>query len=144
LDLNNNKLCCIPYEIGNLINMTTLDLSLNQLTSIPKEIGNLKQLKTLDLCDNQLHWIPTTLGRLYNTKLIIRLSENPLNFKIDRMKECSNNILKYLNNIYYVKLSFCLGFNKKVGLNSPIYKYFYNNQNLFDINLIPLIFKYIN
>jgi hypothetical protein len=47
-------------------------------------------------------------------------------------------ILKYLDHIYYVKLSFCLGFNKKIGLNSSIYKYFYN-QNSFDINLIPLI-----
>jgi Leucine-rich repeat (LRR) protein len=162
LNLSGNKLSVIPDTIGNLIQLKELSLYNNALSVIPDTIGNLLQLEELDLNSNKLSAIPNTIRNFIKKKELFRIDliSNPLNLNLKSIwtindniddfpswfnfiKRCSENTLKYLHNIYNIKLNFCLGFNEKIGSNSSIYKDFYNNQNLFDINLIPLIFQYI-
>jgi Leucine-rich repeat (LRR) protein len=172
LYLSNNQLRWIPKSIGNLTQLKELHLDNNQLTFIPKEIGNLIQLKELYLDHNKLHWIPKSIGNLIQLRTLLlignKLSYIPIrnlckhpkfdidmaidrnflseNMCMDLVVYQDNNyskfILKYLNNIYYVKLTFYYGL--KHSKNTKLYKYFYNDQQLFDINLIPLIFKYLH
>ncbi|KAJ0963817.1 hypothetical protein J5N97_028939 [Dioscorea zingiberensis] len=69
----------IPYEIGNLKNLTYLDLSVNSLSgSIPESIGNLGALNYLYLSDNKLNGtIPQSIGQLSGL-LELNLKHNAL------------------------------------------------------------------
>ncbi len=60
----------IPFEIGQLVNMTDLYLGGNELTVIPPEIGNLVNLQSLFLYDNQFSSIPPEIGDLINLRTL--------------------------------------------------------------------------
>nr|CAG4717597.1 unnamed protein product [Naegleria fowleri] len=66
LYLQNNELCEISEEIGNLQNLTELDLFNNKLTSIPSSIGKLVKMKRLCLDNNDLRTLPTDIINLTN------------------------------------------------------------------------------
>ncbi len=57
LDLSNNKLQSLPYEINHLTHLTHLYLSTNYLTNIPEL--NLYKLRHLSLSNNQLSKLPS-------------------------------------------------------------------------------------
>ena len=63
---NNNIFGTIPFEIGNLVNLTALYLNGNLLTGIvPPTIGSLRNLQTLQLSTNMLLGpIPSSIGNL--------------------------------------------------------------------------------
>ena len=77
LFLNNNKLACLPPEIGRLRNLVHLDVSSNELTDLPAEIGMLVNLKELWLFYNQLEMLPLEVGSLYQLELL-GVEGNPL------------------------------------------------------------------
>ena len=76
---DNNLIGWIPWEIGDLTNLTYLNLGANQLyDSIPEDIGDLTNLTSLDLGDNQLTGsIPSEIGGLVNLDYL-DLYENQL------------------------------------------------------------------
>jgi len=75
--LRNHLTGHIPYNIDNLMKVTSLNLNVNQLTSfIPDTIGNLKNLTELQLSFNKLSGkIPISIGGLWNLR-ILKLSNN--------------------------------------------------------------------
>jgi len=80
LNLNVNLLSSyLPSSIGNLVNLTELQLSFNKLSGeIPISIGNLKNLKILKMSNNQFTGcIPYCIGNLINLEKL-RLENNRL------------------------------------------------------------------
>ncbi|CAK9162476.1 unnamed protein product, partial [Ilex paraguariensis] len=80
LTLGNNLLHGnIPYEIGNLFNLTVLGLERNFLTDkVPDAVGKLQQLGRLDLNGNNLSGpIPSSLGNLTSLTMLF-MEENGL------------------------------------------------------------------
>ena len=78
LDLKENNLVgAIPFEIGQLKNLTLLDLGLNQLTgNVPPEISGLADITHLYLHANRLTGnIPSEIGQLRNLREL-RLDQN--------------------------------------------------------------------
>ncbi|ELU01108.1 hypothetical protein CAPTEDRAFT_167893 [Capitella teleta] len=64
LDLSENKLPSIPPMIGQFTMMKSLNLESNRLCRIPEDIGNLKKLETLNASRNRLTSLPHSLSQL--------------------------------------------------------------------------------
>ncbi|NXL60050.1 LRCH1 protein, partial [Chordeiles acutipennis] len=61
---SNNKLGCLPEEIGQLKQLMELDVSCNEITALPQQIGQLKSLKELNVRRNYLEVLPQELVQL--------------------------------------------------------------------------------
>ncbi|XP_010165408.2 leucine-rich repeat and calponin homology domain-containing protein 1, partial [Antrostomus carolinensis] len=61
---SNNKLGCLPEEIGQLKHLMELDVSCNEITALPQQIGQLKSLKELNVRRNYLEVLPQELIQL--------------------------------------------------------------------------------
>ncbi|XP_053567906.1 LOW QUALITY PROTEIN: DISP complex protein LRCH3 [Bombina bombina] len=61
---SNNKLDCLPEEIGNLRLLTELDVSCNEIQTIPTQIGKLESLRDLNIRRNHLVHLPEELAEL--------------------------------------------------------------------------------
>jgi Leucine-rich repeat (LRR) protein len=77
-DAKGNFINIITPEIKNFCNLRLLDLSDNSLRTLPWEIGFLNCLESLMLQKNPLHWLPFTIGSssslhtlLYDTNHVI-------------------------------------------------------------------------
>ncbi len=97
LDLSNNQLTSLPFEISHLAQLTSLDLSNNQLTSFPPEIGQLLQLGFLNLNNNKLPSLPPEIGNL-NQLYSLTLSNNQLTSLPPEINQLTQ--LDYLNLVH--------------------------------------------
>lgn len=81
LNLNHNRLKCIPAEIGRLKNLESLSVEHNQLEELPFELCYIEQLQKLYLGYNRLVSLPEEFGKLWRLKHLIlhknRLQELP-------------------------------------------------------------------
>ena len=77
LVLFNQKLTCIPENIGSLRALRVLSLDVNLLESLPESIGSLQALETLHLCRNSLTSLPESFSSLQALK-ILHLGRNKL------------------------------------------------------------------
>ncbi|XP_022888023.1 LRR repeats and ubiquitin-like domain-containing protein At2g30105 [Olea europaea var. sylvestris] len=64
LKVQNNRLSSIPASIGGCISLIEVDLSCNLLLELPEEFGKLKDLKALYLSNNGLKSLPITLFKM--------------------------------------------------------------------------------
>ncbi|XP_075389253.1 leucine-rich repeat and calponin homology domain-containing protein 1 isoform X2 [Tenrec ecaudatus] len=58
---SNNKLVCLPEEIGRLKQLMELDVSCNEIPALPHQIGQLKSLRELNVRRNHLNALPQEL-----------------------------------------------------------------------------------
>ena len=71
LNLANNRLTCLPAELGaGLQQLTQLDVSHNELTGLPQSLGHLHHLRSLHLRRNKLQTLPPGNKNNSLTKLI--------------------------------------------------------------------------
>nr|XP_033789226.1 leucine-rich repeat-containing protein 69 [Geotrypetes seraphini] len=89
LNLNNNKLTCIPSQIYRLTSLQHLSLNNNQLKCIPKEFGLMKNLFELHLTKNQLVDLPKEIGYMTNL-CILYLSRNQLSELPEKLCKLKN------------------------------------------------------
>lgn len=54
----NNKLACLPDDMGKLESLLELDASCNEMTRLPRSLARLKNLKALHLRSNLLTELP--------------------------------------------------------------------------------------
>jgi len=93
--LRNHLTGYIPYNIDNLMKMTSLNLNVNQLSSfIPNSIGNLKNLTELQLSFNKLSGkIPISIGCLWNLR-VLKMSNNQFSGPIPSSIGNLTNLIK--------------------------------------------------
>ncbi|XP_041118633.1 DISP complex protein LRCH3 isoform X4 [Polyodon spathula] len=60
----NNKLLCLPEEIGHLRQLTELDVSCNEIQTLPSQVGQLEALRDLNIRRNHLARLPVELAEL--------------------------------------------------------------------------------
>ena len=61
IDVRNNKLCSIPEQLFDLINLWKLQLDNNLLEKLPDCFDKLKTLKILTVSNNKLNVIPQSI-----------------------------------------------------------------------------------
>lgn len=77
LDLHNNMINRLPYDILKCGALRNLDVSVNQLVELPNNIGDLSNLTEFVVCDNQIGSLPSSIGENYTKISIMFLnSEN--------------------------------------------------------------------
>jgi Leucine-rich repeat (LRR) protein len=84
IELSNNQLVQLPYELSLLKHLKNLYLKNNSLDdfSLPKELEQLKQLEVINLGGNRLKQFPYQLFQLINLKEIY-LGSNQILFLPD-------------------------------------------------------------
>uniref|UniRef100_A0A8C5EFG8 Calponin-homology (CH) domain-containing protein n=1 Tax=Gouania willdenowi TaxID=441366 RepID=A0A8C5EFG8_GOUWI len=60
----NNKLVCLPEEVGQLRHLTELDVSCNEIQMLPPQVGHLENLRDLNIRRNHLLHLPPELAEL--------------------------------------------------------------------------------
>ncbi|KAB0796722.1 hypothetical protein PPYR_10783 [Photinus pyralis] len=70
--VSNNRLACLPDELGRMSQLTELDASGNQLTHLPPRMGDLQNLKSLVVRSNLLLCVPLEITYLNLTRLDLR------------------------------------------------------------------------
>ncbi|XP_069566597.1 DISP complex protein LRCH3 isoform X8 [Brachyistius frenatus] len=60
----NNKLVCLPEELGQLRHLTELDVSCNEIQTLPSQVGQLEALRDLNIRRNHLVRLPPELAEL--------------------------------------------------------------------------------
>ncbi|XP_068608907.1 E3 ubiquitin-protein ligase LRSAM1 [Brachionichthys hirsutus] len=75
LDLHENKLSCLPEDIGKLESLKILNVEKNRLKALPDSIGTLRLLQTLNLKGNCLSELPSSVGSLSSLRTL-DLSDN--------------------------------------------------------------------
>ncbi|XP_060903368.1 DISP complex protein LRCH3 isoform X3 [Labrus mixtus] len=60
----NNKLVCLPEELGQLRHLTELDVSCNEIQTLPSQVGQLEALRDLNIRRNHLVRLPPELADL--------------------------------------------------------------------------------
>ena len=70
LKLADNRLKCLPKNIGNLKNLENLDLYYNRLKSLPTKFCELDNLEQLNLYANKLKSVPKALKSLKKIEFI--------------------------------------------------------------------------
>ncbi len=107
LHLCSNQFSSLPESFGYLDNLIILDLSSNQLNSLPTGFGNLGNLTNLDLSYNQLTYLPESFGYL-NQLNSLNLSDNQLAVLPSSFGNLQNLVYLYLssNNLTYLDTDF--------------------------------------
>uniref|UniRef100_A0A146P7I8 Leucine rich repeat and sterile alpha motif containing 1 n=1 Tax=Fundulus heteroclitus TaxID=8078 RepID=A0A146P7I8_FUNHE len=77
LDLHENKLSCLPEDIGNLTKLQILNVEKNRLKALPESIGRLQLLQTLNLKGNCLSELPPAVGSLSSLRTL-DISDNAI------------------------------------------------------------------
>ncbi|XP_073334221.1 E3 ubiquitin-protein ligase LRSAM1 [Pagrus major] len=70
LDLHDNKLSCLPEDIGKLMSLQILNVEKNRLKTLPDSIGDLRLLQTLNLKGNCLSELPSVVGSLSSLRTL--------------------------------------------------------------------------
>ncbi|KAG8010965.1 NADPH-dependent diflavin oxidoreductase 1 [Nibea albiflora] len=70
LDLHENKLTCLPEDIGTLTSLQILNVEKNRLKALPDSIGELRLLQTLNLKGNSLSELPSVVGSLRSLRTL--------------------------------------------------------------------------
>lgn len=70
LDLHENKLSCLPEDIGTLTKLQILNVEKNRLKALPASIGKLQLLQTLNLRGNCVSELPAELGSLSSLRTL--------------------------------------------------------------------------
>uniref|UniRef100_A0A671UYM6 Leucine rich repeat and sterile alpha motif containing 1 n=1 Tax=Sparus aurata TaxID=8175 RepID=A0A671UYM6_SPAAU len=70
LDLHDNKLSCLPEDIGKLASLQILNVEKNRLKTLPDSIGDLRLLQTLNLKGNSLSELPSVVGSLSSLRTL--------------------------------------------------------------------------
>ena len=65
LTLHNNKLECLPSNIGELDNLKQLRIDHNEIKELPDSICDLKQLQVLHIDGNHITALPDNIGALH-------------------------------------------------------------------------------
>lgn len=60
--LAHNCLQTIPSSVTRLVKLQKIDLSFNKLEELPEKIGELESLRKLNVCNNKLKSLPKSLG----------------------------------------------------------------------------------
>ncbi len=122
LDLDYNKLGCLPDSIGELKNLETLYLRGNKLECLPVSIGELKNLETLYLSHNNLGCLPDSIGELKNLEYL-NLDYNKLGCLPDSIGKLESLKTLYLDSNELKELPDSIG-----KLESLKTLYLYNNK----------------
>ncbi|XP_011492118.1 leucine-rich repeat and calponin homology domain-containing protein 3 isoform X3 [Oryzias latipes] len=61
---SNNKLGCLPEQLGQLRHLTELDVSCNEIQTLPAQVGQLEALRDLNVRRNHLIRLPAELAGL--------------------------------------------------------------------------------
>jgi hypothetical protein len=69
LDISENRLEDIPFEISGLRNLTDLHLSQNSIEFLPDSIGDLPKLTIFKIDQNQLAALNFNIGRCYTLQV---------------------------------------------------------------------------
>ena len=94
LNITNNDITSLPYNIGNLRALRELDVSGNKITKIPESIGALRHLRVLNLSSNKITFLPNSLCDLDKVR-VLEVSMNTLNSLPDRIGN-----MKHLTELY--------------------------------------------
>lgn len=68
LRLENNRLECLPDNMGELHGLIKLDISTNCLRQLPASMGCLKRIQRIDVANNLLTRVPPAMGHLKSIK----------------------------------------------------------------------------
>lgn len=104
LDLRNNRLTCLPTNIGDLCDLRSLNLGSNLLSFVSGGLEKCTKLSVIDLSQNKISELPAVLARLPGLRDLIissnQLSELPggicLSFSGLNVMDVSNNHLREL------------------------------------------------
>ena len=94
LNITNNDITSLPYNIGNLRALRELDISGNKITKIPESIGALRHLRALNLSSNKITFLPNSICDLDKVR-VLEVSMNTLNSLPDRIGN-----MKHLTELY--------------------------------------------
>ncbi|RLD64660.1 MAG: hypothetical protein DRI84_08455 [Bacteroidetes bacterium] len=89
LNISNNKITILPYEIKNLEEVEFLNLSFNELTELPSDISYMQSLEKLLIGHNPLEFLPKDIADLHELEYI-ELPEGTMD------KTEKKNVRKYL------------------------------------------------
>lgn len=70
LDLHNNEIKLLPFELGSLTKLQILNLEVNRLVRLPESMSNLRHLQTLDLKGNKFKQFPEQLCQMKRLRLL--------------------------------------------------------------------------
>uniref|UniRef100_A0A8C5LSH2 Calponin-homology (CH) domain-containing protein n=1 Tax=Leptobrachium leishanense TaxID=445787 RepID=A0A8C5LSH2_9ANUR len=65
----NNRLTCLPEELGAMTSLRQLDVSCNEIQTLPAQMGSMMSLRELNVRRNQLSALPEELAELPLTRL---------------------------------------------------------------------------
>ncbi|KAK6633229.1 hypothetical protein RUM44_003830 [Polyplax serrata] len=94
LNLANNQLKEIPFEIKNCANLRYLNVANNQLKTLPDELGNCTRIRELNISCNSIQEIPESVYQLLAVE-ILNFSDNKIT-SLDAEKMLQ---LKFLANL---------------------------------------------
>ena len=100
--LNDNCITDFPPELCQLAKLSVLCLNNNTITKIPHELSQLTNLTELHLNNNNIEELPSELFQLTNLS-VLELTNN--NIKNIVATEATDNICKFLSNIYTLKIN---------------------------------------
>ncbi|KAG7473247.1 hypothetical protein MATL_G00093670 [Megalops atlanticus] len=117
LRLANNRLKCLPPELGDLQELETLDVSMNLLSALPERLHRCHALQCLTADRNSLHCLPRQLCQLHSLNELSmaanRLATLPLDLGRSPQLQfvfVDNNVhLKGLPSYLYSKVIGCSG-----------------------------------
>jgi Leucine-rich repeat (LRR) protein len=96
LDISNNKLNDISFEIGGLIKLKLLNASMNSIESIDPAIGLCTSLEVLNLCKNPLKALPADLGLITSMQELL-IHDVDLTFPSASIVQCGTaHIMRFL------------------------------------------------
>ncbi|KAL4572597.1 hypothetical protein LXL04_019377 [Taraxacum kok-saghyz] len=89
LHVANNKLTCLPDEIGLLVHLEVLEANDNRIKTIPSCIGSCSALVEVDFSSNLLVELPETLSNLRNLKALHLHNNGLKSLPLTLLKNCT-------------------------------------------------------